>query len=151
MLPTEDGVLIPSVLVRTTDAMREPQFSFAGEKINPTVFSPADDSVVRTLILDLPVDTPRMPTSVVRGPLKDSDGNVLPEMALVWTGAEPIPLPKHLLKVRESEYVIDGLVVFAQEDLGAPVTSASSGDLIGLLVVEDDGRGKVAFIPSGSR
>ena len=92
-----------------------------------------------------------MPNSVVRGPLRDSDGKALAEMALVWTGPEPIPLPKHLLKVRESEYGIDGLVIFAPEDLGAPVTSANSGDLIGLLIVDDDGRGKVAFIPSGSR
>ena len=152
MLPTEDGVYMPSVLVRTTDSMRDPRISFAGEKINPTVFPPEDDSVlVRKIVLDLPADTARMPNSVVRGPLRDSDGKALAEMALVWTGPEPIPLPKHLLKVRESEYGIDGLVIFAPEDLGAPVTSANSGDLIGLLIVDDDGRGKVAFIPSGSR
>lgn len=152
MLPTEEGVFMPSVLVQPPDGVRDPKLSFAGERINPLVF-PTDEStgLVRKIILDLPSDTPRMPTSALRGPLKDAEGKTLAEMALVWNGAEPIPLPKHLLKVRESEYLIDDLVLFAPEDLGAPVTSADTGDLIGLLIVDDDGRGKVAFIASESR
>ena len=152
MLPVEGGVLMPSVLLRPRDDMRDARLSFGGEKVNPMVFAPDEDSgSVRKVVLDLPADTSRMPASVIRGPLRDEDGNVLSEMALVWTGPEPIPLPEHLLKVRESEYLIEGLLSFAPEDLGAPVTSASTGDLIGLLIVGDDGRGKVAFIPSGSR
>jgi len=152
MLPTEDGVYIPSILISTTDEMRDPRLSFAGDKINPTVFPPEEGSgLVRKIFLDLPPNTPRLPTMAVRGPLQNSDGKILTEMALLWTGTDPVPLPEHLLKVRESAYDIDGRLIFAPEDQGAPVTSARSGDLIGLLIVDGDGRGKVAFIPSGSR
>ena len=72
-------------------------------------------------------------------------------MLLVWKGGEPLPVSEHELDPQEAVFRIDPSIAFAADDVGAPVTSAEDGALVGILLVNRDGRGKVAFIESPSR
>ena len=99
----------------------------------------------------LPPETSRFPAELIEGPQRDAQGAAVPEMLLIWTGGEPIPVPSHTLVALEAVFRIDPAISFSSDDLGAPVTAAGSGKLLGLLVVNNDGRGKVAFLEAPSR
>ena len=86
------------------------------------------------LSLELPAQTSRFPTELLRGPKRDADGLAIAEMLLVWTGGEPIPVAAHTLKVMETVFRIDPAISFAPDNLGAPVTAASSGASAGVIV-----------------
>ena len=83
---------------------------------------------------------------VARRPLLDARLDPAATM-LIHTGAElgPIPVPSGLWWHGNDEIVIDRGSGFADDMVGAPVTDAGTGFLIGFLVV-DDGEIRVTLI-----
>jgi hypothetical protein len=152
MLPVNNGALVPTELLDAPSDVRGPTFVFEGTAIDPgSIESTSWGNRLSLLSLELPAQTSRFPTELLRGPKRDADGLAIAEMLLVWTGGEPIPVAAHTLKVMETVFRIDPAISFAPDNLGAPVTAASSGELVGLLLLSSDGRGKVAFLEAPSR
>ena len=152
ILPIEDGVLAPRSLLEPPSSAGKPRFEFEGGSVEPgDVNVLADQRGILALNLDLPEDTPRLPLDRIRGPRRGPEGPPEPELLLAWTGSEPIAIAANNLQAFEGGFHIDPALAFARDDLGSPITAAEGGLLVGLLVIEEDGRGKVAFISPPSR
>ena len=111
----------------------------------------ADHGEVLALELNLPEEANRLPLERIRGPKRSPEGQPVPELLLAWTGSEPIAITANNLKASQGGFLIDPALAFARDDLGSPITAAEGGLLVGLLIIAEDGRGKVAFIPPPSR
>lgn len=146
VLSTDEGTLVAARLMAPPSGARGAEFVVDGEvypveTLNGTKVS--DDLV----LVNLPVlnDGNGLATA-------DIEAITVPELLLVWTSGEPIPVDAHLLSMAsEGGLLIDPSVAFAEDDLGAPISSAERGTLVGVLIVDEDGRGKVAFVPASSR
>ena len=146
VLPTDEGTIIATRLMSPPSAARATEFVVDGTvyELDSLKGTKVSDDLV---FVDLPL-------------LNDAHGVAAanieaikePELLLVWTSGEPIPVDAHLLsKASEGGFLIDPSVAFAEDDLGAPVSSAERGMLVGVLIVDGDGRGKVAFVSASSR
>jgi hypothetical protein len=152
MLPVEGGVLMVSRLLEPPEDVRPAEFVYDGTVLAPTdiVAEVVGEGVVRA-VLALPPTASRFPEELLLGPNRDEHGAMEGELLLVWTAAEPLPIPAHRLAEGTASWLIDPSIAFGKGDLGAPVTSARTGVLVGLLQVSKDGRGKVAWVLPTSR
>lgn len=152
MIPVANGALVLKEFLDPPNDVRGAAFVYEGTAIDPSAIESTDmGSRVRLVSIELPPETSRFPAELIEGPQRDAQGAAVPEMLLIWTGGEPIPVPSHTLVALEAVFRIDPAISFSSDDLGAPVTAAGSGKLLGLLVVNNDGRGKVAFLEAPSR
>ncbi|MCH2161008.1 MAG: MlaD family protein [Phycisphaerales bacterium] len=152
LLPVEGGVLAPLSMVQPPAKAKEPRFEYEGGAVEPGLVEVlVEHGAVGILGLSLPPDSSRMPRERIGMLKQDEAGRPVPELLLAWTGAAPVAIGPANLRAAEWGFEIDPALAFAQDDLGAPVTAAEGGLLVGLLIIDGDGAGKVAFLPPPSR
>ena len=144
-------VAIPTSLLSPPADVEDAKLEFAGTSIpiDPFVRESEDPSeevrILRTESL------PGLPVATF-GPNSDFDVADPPGSAtlLVHLGDDlgPTPVSAGRWRYRNGVILIDAAVVFADEEVGAPVTHAGTGALIGFLILDPDGI-RVGRLPPG--
>jgi hypothetical protein len=147
----DESVAIPTALLSPPADAGDATLEFAGTSISidPFVRESGDPSGdVRILRIE---SLPGFPIET-SGPNSDFDLDDPPGSAtlLVHVGDDlgPTPVSAGRWRYRNGVILIDAAVVFADEEIGAPITHAGTGALLGVLVLDPDGV-RVGRLPPG--
>ena len=138
----DEFVAVPTILLRPPRDAKDAALEFAGTSIpvDGLAGEPADVSdEVRILRVE---SLPGLPPAS-SGPKADLDVVGLPESAtlLVHLGGDlgPTPVSAGRWRSRNGMILIDEAMGFADEGVGAPITDARTGALLGVLIPDPDG------------